>query len=125
MNAETVTMNKERAAHFAQDWLDAWNAHDLPRVLAHYTDDFEMSSPVITQITGNPAGRLQGKPAVGAYWAQALTLFPQLRFEPICTLVGVDSVVIHYVGATGKRVAEVFQFNEAGLVTRAHAHYES
>lgn len=117
-------MNQQAAEQFAQDWLEAWNAHDLARVLAHYTDDFEMSSPVITQVTGNPAGRLQGKAAVGAYWAQALALFPMLRFEPICALLGVDSVVIHYYGATGKRVAEVFSFDEAGLVYRAHAHYE-
>lgn len=117
-------MKIDRVEHFAKDWLDAWNAHDLSRVLAHYTDDFEMFSPVITQVTGNPEGRLQGKPAVGAYWSKALALFPNLRFEPLCTLVGVDSVVIHYIGATGKRVAEVFQFNADGLVFRAHAHYE-
>ncbi|EIC29135.1 MULTISPECIES: nuclear transport factor 2 family protein [Methylomicrobium] len=117
-------MNRELAERFAKNWLDAWNAHDLPRILAHYTDDFEMSSPVIIQVTGNPEGRLQGKQAVGAYWTKALALFPNLRFEPICTLIGVNSIVIHYMGATGKRVAEVFHFNEAGLVCRAQAHYE-
>lgn len=117
-------MNQQAAEEFAKDWLEAWNAHDLARVLAHYTDDFEMSSPVITQVTGQPEGRLQGKAAVGAYWAQALARFPALHFEPICTLPGVDSVVILYRGATGKRVAEVFSFNADGLVYRAHAHYE-
>lgn len=117
-------MNRERAEHFASEWLAAWNAHDLPRILAHYTDDFEMFSPVIVQLTGRADGRLQGKQAVGAYWAKALSLLPDLRFEPICTLMGVDSVVIHYFGATGKRVAEVFHFNAEGLVYRAQAHYE-
>ncbi|MGE5453193.1 MAG: nuclear transport factor 2 family protein [Acidobacteriota bacterium] len=117
-------MDKQATAHFAEDWIAAWNAHDLERVLAHYSDDFEMSSPVITQVTGNTDGRLKGKQAVGAYWAKALALFPDLKFIPICTLVGVNSVVIHYQGATGKRVAEVFSFDDAGLVCRAHAHYE-
>jgi len=118
-------MTPAQAQHFATDWLAAWNAHDLPRILSHYSDDFEMRSPVITQITGRADGCLQGKDAVGAYWQKALARFPDLRFEPICTLVGIDSVVIHYVGATGKRVAEVFTFNETGLVCRAHAHYEA
>lgn len=118
-------MNKEFADHFASEWLQAWNAHDLDRILAHYSDDFEMVSPVIVQVTGNQEGRLQGKHAVGAYWAKALTLFPNLQFTHICTLVGVNSVAIHYLGATGKRVAEVFQFNPQGLVVRAHAHYEA
>lgn len=117
-------MNRERAEHFASDWLDAWNAHDLERILGHYTDDFEMFSPVIVQVMGDQDGRLQGKQAVRAYWAKALSLFPSLRFEPICTLIGVGSIVIHYVGATGRRVAEVFNFNAEGLVFRAQAHYE-
>jgi len=118
-------MSPTQAQAFADEWLAAWNAHDLPRVLSHYSDDFEMRSPVITQISGNPDGRLQGKAAVGAYWAKALQRFPGLRFEPICTLLGAGSVTIHYVGATGKRVAEVFEFNADGLVCRAHAHYEA
>lgn len=104
-------MNRELAEHFTKNWLDAWNAHDLPRILSHYTDDFEMSSPVIIQVTGNPEGRLQGKQAVGDCYIDNHR-------------IGVNSVVIHYVGATGKRVAEVFHFNEAGLVFRAQAHYE-
>ena len=105
--------------------VDAFNAHDLDRILSHYSDDFEMVSPVIVQVMGNEEGRLQGKQAVGAYWAKALALFPNLRFTHICTMVGVNSVAIHYLGATGKRVAEVFQFNPQGLVVRAHAHYEA
>jgi hypothetical protein len=117
-------MNEEFASRFTSEWLQAWNAHDLDRVLSHYSDDFEMFSPVIVQVTGNREGRLRGKQAVAAYWSKALGMFPNLHFTPICTLVGVDSLVIHYHGPTGKRVAEVFQFNADGLVVRAHAHYE-
>lgn len=117
-------MNSEFADLFTSEWLQAWNDHDLDRVLSHYSDDFEMYSPVIIEVTGNQEGRLQGKEAVGAYWAKALALFPNLQFTHICTLVGVNSLVIHYLGATGKRVAEVFQFNTKGLVICAHAHYE-
>src|SRR5207302_4356035 len=28
------------AEAFAREWVDAWNAHDLARILSHYTDDF-------------------------------------------------------------------------------------
>ena len=117
-------MNRESAEQFANDWINGWNTHDLQSILSHYSDDFEMSSPVITQVTGNPDGVLKGKQAVGEYWSKALQLFPDLKFTHICTLLGMNSVVIHYYGATGKRVAEVFTFNSAGLVCKAHAHYE-
>ncbi|MBI2782496.1 MAG: nuclear transport factor 2 family protein [Gammaproteobacteria bacterium] len=110
------------AAHFAADWIAAWNAHDLDRILAHYSDDFEMSSPVIVQIAGEPSGRLKGKAAVGAYWAQALALIPELHFELVTTLLGVDSVTLYYKGARGL-AAEVFFFDPERKVARACAHY--
>ena len=115
-------LDKAFADHFAADWIDAWNTHDLDRVLSHYTDDFEMSSPVIIKVASEPSGTLQGKAAVGSYWAKALQLIPDLHFELITTLVGVDSITLYYQGARGLS-AEVFHFNQDGKVTRAYAHY--
>ena len=115
-------LTQDFADHFAADWIAAWNAHDLQRVLAHYADNFEMSSPYIVQLLGEPAGKLKGKAAVGAYWRRALERMPTLRFELVDTLVGVDSLVLYYKGARGL-AAEVFFFNEAGLVSKAAAHY--
>ncbi len=59
-------IDKKFAEHFARDWIDSWNSHDLDRILAHYSDQFEMSSPVIIQIAGEPSGTLNGKEAIGA-----------------------------------------------------------
>ena len=74
-------ISAERAAHFAQDWIASWNAHDLERILSHYAPDFSMTSPLIVQFAGEPGGTLQGREAVGAYWAAALQRMPDLRFE--------------------------------------------
>jgi len=118
-------MDGNFAADFASEWIAAWNAHDLPRVLSHYTEDFEMTSPKIVQIAGEPTGRLVGKAAVGSYWATALARIPDLHFELLAVMHGIDSVVLHYRRAGGQLAAEVFFFNSAGLVTRACANYES
>jgi len=111
------------AQRFAAEWIEAWNTHDLKRVLSHYADDFEMSSPYIVQIAGEPSGTLRGKAAVGAYWKKALELVPDLRFELIAVLVGVDSITLHYKGAYGRLVAEVLHFRSDGKIARAFAHY--
>lgn len=116
-------MNNAFAEHFAKDWIDAWNSHDLARILSHYDDDFEMSSPVIIQLAGEAGGTLRGKAAVGAYWAKALQLIPDLHFELITTLVGVNSITLYYRGASGRLAAEVFHFNEEQKVVKAFAHY--
>ncbi len=39
-------ISQQVAIGFANDWIESWNAHDLERILAHYSADFEMSSPV-------------------------------------------------------------------------------
>ena len=115
-------LNKAFADHFAADWIDAWNSHNLKRVLAHYTDDFEMSSPMIIKIANEPSGTLKGKDKVGAYWAKALQLNTHLHFELISTLVGVNSITLYYKGTRGL-TAEVFHFTAAGKIARAYAHY--
>lgn len=117
-----MAIDQHFAEHFAHDWIDSWNSHDLGRILAHYSDDFAMSSPVIVEIAGESTGTLKGRDAVGAYWAKALALLPDLRFELIATLVGVDSITLYYRGARGL-AAEVFHFGEDRKVVRAYAHY--
>jgi len=81
-------MSREFAAHFADEWIAAWSAQDLPRILSHYEDDFEMASPRIIEIAGQPSGVLRGKKDVGAYWAKALALVPDLRFELLGLFLG-------------------------------------
>jgi ketosteroid isomerase-like protein len=115
-------IDKKFADRFAHDWIDSWNSHDLDRVLSHYADDFEMSSPFIIQFTGEPSGTLKGKDNVGAYWSKALALIPDLHFELVTTLVGVDSVTLYYKGHKGL-AAEVFHFGADAKVIRAYAHY--
>jgi len=70
-----MTITKLWADDFVHDWVEAWNTHDLVRVLSHYTDDFEMSSPFIAQFTGESSGVIAGKDTIAAYWRTALQSF--------------------------------------------------
>lgn len=116
-------IDKAFAERFAAEWIDAWNRHDLERVLSHYSDEFEMFSPIIVQVMNEPSGTLKGKDAVGAYWTKALQLVPDLRFELVTILTGVDSLTLYYKGVRGL-AAEVFHFGPDRKVVRAYAHYE-
>lgn len=116
-------MDEQFTARFAAEWIDAWNSHDIERVLAHYTEDFEMTSPFIARLAGEPSGTLRGKAAVGKYWRHALTMIPDLKFELIAILTGVNSITLHYKGAQDRLAAEVFHFDPSGKVVRAFAHY--
>jgi len=113
---------KDFANRFAEEWIESWNSHDLDRILSHYADDFEMSSPVIAQLMHEPSGTLRGKDAVRAYWTKALAQRPDLHFELANVFAGANSVTISYRGHRGLS-AEVFWFNPELKVYRASAHY--
>jgi ketosteroid isomerase-like protein len=112
-----------QAQKFAKEWVDSWNSHDLDRIMSHYAEDFQMTSPFIGTLMNEPTGTLQGKETVRAYWAQALERLPDLHFEVIEALAGVDSIAIYYHAVLGQRAAEVLFFDGKGKVRRAIAHY--
>jgi ketosteroid isomerase-like protein len=116
-------MNSHDAQKFADHWIDAWNSHDLEQILTHYTDDFELSSPVIVSTMNEPSGRLKGKTAIGKYWSKALAKYPDLRFEKQHVFTGAGSVTLIYKGVLGLS-AEVFLFTDQGKVHAAYAHYD-
>jgi ketosteroid isomerase-like protein len=118
-----MTVDAAWARAFAEEWCAAWNAHDLERILSHYTDDFEMRSPIIVERMGEPSGRLRGKAAIRAYWGPALGLQPPIRFELIDAYAGVDQIVIHYRSVARKLVTEVLELDAERRVVRGSACY--
>ena len=115
----------DSAEAFARDWIDAWNSHNLDRVLSHYTDDFEMSSPFIAQFTGEPSGVLKGKEQVSEYWRAALARIPDLRFDLTAVYTGASSIAIAYRTNFGREAVETLFLNDAGLAVRAAANYRT
>ena len=116
-------MTQEEINQFAEHWVSAWNKHDLEEVLSHYTDDFEMTTPMIQRLLGIATGTLKGKQAVGDYWRAALQKIPDLRFSLIAVTSGVNSVSIYYDAVMGKKAIETFFFNSEGKVFKALATY--
>ncbi|MFC3050793.1 nuclear transport factor 2 family protein [Kordiimonas pumila] len=100
---------------FAEEWIAAWNSHDLDRIMAHYADDVRFRSPRAQQIVG--VGEVVGKPALRAYWGKALALVPNLHFTLSGVYSGYDCVAIHYTNEKGVAVVESIMFGPDGLVS--------
>jgi ketosteroid isomerase-like protein len=116
-------ISAKRAASFAEEWYAAWNSHDLEAILSHYADEIEFASPFVVAVYHDPSGTIHGKEGLRAYFARALERFPDLRFEPLDVLAGVDSVTLSYVSVEGRRAAEVMTLGPDGRVVRVLAHY--
>ena len=107
----------------AREWIAAWNAHDLERILTHYADDVELVSPFVSKLTGSSESTVRGKAALRDYFARGLKAFPTLRFELVRTYSGVHSGVMEYHSVNGLRTAELMEFDDQGKVRRVLAHY--
>jgi hypothetical protein len=111
------------ADEFAKEWIAAWNSHDLDRILSHYVEDFEMSSPLIIERKKDPSGVLRGKAAIREYWASGLAAVPPIKFELIDVHIGVDTIGILYRSVGRRLVIESLTFNENGEVIRGAGLY--
>jgi ketosteroid isomerase-like protein len=61
------------AKTFSQNWVDAWNAHDIEAVLEHFRDDVAFTSPVAVRVLPETGGVVAGKDALRHYWTTALS----------------------------------------------------
>jgi hypothetical protein len=111
-------------AAFADEWVMAWNAHDVEAVLAHFHDDVVFSSPVAARLLPHTGGVVRGKPALRDYWVTALGTLPDLHFELIGVYRGESLVVINYRNQRGGLVNEVLIF-DGDLVREGHGTYLS
>lgn len=84
------------AREFAQDWVDAWNGHDLERILSHYDDEVLLTSPVALKL-----------------------------LNLIDVLWGTETIVIYYINnVRGSKTAEVMLLNPAGKIRCVWANYD-
>jgi SnoaL-like domain len=123
LNESTEMDNKIDVLKFTTEWIRSWNSHDLDDILNHYSDDVEITSPMIRLAAGMNAESLKGKRFVAEYWEKALKKIPDLRFELIDTAVGINSVALYYRSVMNKKTVEVMFFDQDGKVNKVFAHY--
>jgi hypothetical protein len=115
-------MTSDEAETFAVEWAGAWNARELERVLTHFHDDVEFTSPTAVGVVGVPTVR--GKGALRDYWTQALASRPSLVFtlDRVVWDAARRELAIVYtseINGNRRRVSENLRFDNAGLVIAA------
>ena len=116
-------ISHEDALKFAREWIEAWNSHDLSKILSHYSEDFALTTPYIVEVMKEPTGAIKGKKAVKDYWERSLQRIPDLHLELIDCFPSVRSMVILYRTMLDRHAAEWLLFNDDGMVKRSIAHY--
>jgi hypothetical protein len=113
-----------KANQFADEWIEAWNSHDLNRIVTHYSDDIIFSSPFVASVGGVSTGSLCGREALGVYFKAALSKFPSLRFELRTVFHGTDALTIIYKSVNDLLAAETMVLSDDFHIKRVWAQYD-
>lgn len=116
-------LTEKQAKQLANHWIEAWNAHDLEEIMSHYEDEVVLTSPVAQRILNIPAGIVKEKNALRAYFAKGLEFYPDLRFELIDVMWGVNSLVLYYKNQKGTKVGEFMEIGPTGKILKVIANY--
>jgi ketosteroid isomerase-like protein len=107
---------------FSEQWVRAWNAHDVELVLEHFHNDVLFTSPVAAKLLPGTAGVVRGKPALRHYRTQALQRIRNLRFVVEDVYQGIDTIAIVYRNQEDALVCEVLRFS-GDVVIEGHGTY--
>jgi ketosteroid isomerase-like protein len=119
-------MTDAAAEQFARAWIQAWNRRDAEAVLAHYAEAAVLISPKAERFVGQ--ARIEGKPALRAYWQAALAQIQSLEFKLAAALWSARAETLTVVyeaalqGQPPTRAVEVMRF-QAGKILHGEALY--
>jgi ketosteroid isomerase-like protein len=108
---------------FADDWIQAWNSHDLEAIMSHYATEVVLISPTAAKLLGDSSGTIQGKQALRSYFERGLQAFPNLTFELLDVMWGISSVVLYYLNQKGTKTGEFMELDANQKVSRVVANY--
>jgi len=124
MENPSSPLQRSFAHQFAGEWVNAWNSHDLERILAHYDDEVVLTSPIALKLLNNADGVVRGKTALREYFLRGIQAYPDRQFDLIDVLWGVETIVLYYGNnVRGSKSAEVMQLTSAGKIRRVWANY--
>lgn len=116
----------ENIARIGQAWLAAFNDKDLDRLVELYADDCTHTSPKLRVQRPETGGKIQGKPALRAWWDDAFRRLPLLRYESQSMTADAHRVFLEYVrhapGEEPLPVAEVFEI-AAGKIAASRVYH--
>jgi SnoaL-like domain len=118
-----MPLGDERARELAEEWISAWNSHELAAIMALYAPEVVFQTPTIIDTLGVADGVVQGAERLREHFARGLERLGDLRFDLDGVYAGVSSLAITYRWADGTPVCELHEYDERGLIARVQALY--
>jgi len=124
ISAQQICM--ENNINIARKWFEAFNRHELERLLALYDDNAAHYSPKLKIRQPETNGYVKGKDALRAWWQDAFDRLPTLHYEVTSLTANNERVFMEYVRQVGNEpdmlVAEVLEIKD-GLIVASRVYH--
>lgn len=113
-------MSAQINKQIALKWFEAFNEHNLEKLLLLYDNNAQHYSPKLKIRMPETAGLIKGKPALRTWWLDAFDRLPTLKYEVINLTADDDQVFMEYIrhvsGEDDLSVGEVLQIENDLIV---------
>ena len=105
----------------ALQWFNAFNEHDIEKLLVLYDENAEHYSPKLKIHQPKTNGLIKGKPALRKWWTDAFDRLPDLHYEVIQLTAEDESVFMEYIrqtpGEADLRVGEILTIKAGKIIS--------
>jgi hypothetical protein len=115
--------NFEDMRRLAQHWIDAWNAHDLARIMEHYAGDIEFEVNTAVAHWSKADGTLRGIVELREHFRRGLQLARNLLFDLAEVFFVPSGYAVLYRWENNNRVADAVEVDLHGKARRLKAFY--
>lgn len=114
-------MTPQDLQSIAMRWFEAFNAHNLEKLLSLYDDEAQHFSPKLKIRQPETNGLVIGKAAMRAWWQDSFDRLPTLHYQVTSLTASSDRVFMEYVrsvaGEEKMLVAEVLDVKDGKIIT--------
>ena len=110
----------------ATKWFEAFNEHNLEKLLALYHDQAQHYSPKLKIRQPETNGLVSGKAALRAWWKDSFDRIPDLQYTPTTLTANDDRVFMEYIRTVANEpdmlVAEALEIKD-GLIVASRVYH--
>jgi len=121
-------MKAERNIAIAEAWFAAFNEHNLEQLLGLYDEQARHYSPKLKARQPETQGWIEGKSALSAWWEDAFSRIPGLRYDVVTLTANDERIFMEYLrkapGEEDMIVGEVLEINGNGFITASRVYHQ-
>ncbi len=119
-------MKSQEIEKIAFNWFEAFNTHDLEKLLALYHDNAKHFSPKLKIRKPETNGLVCGKDALREWWQDAFDRLPSLNYQVTSLTANDERVFMEYIRKVDAEenmlVAEVLEVKD-GLIVSSRVYH--